>query len=472
MHKNKNCICCRNYNDFKLEKELLDAIHTGEAVLFVGSGVSTENEKVFPYTFYDEIKNDLDIPDEDNISFSNLMSKYETQKTRRDLIIKIRDRLDYVHSFPEIYRYATSFHEKLSTIPMIKEIVTTNWDTFFEDCCGATPFVTNEDMVFWDAPDRKVLKIHGSVNNLGSIVATKEDYKKCYRGLEKNLIGSQLKNILARKTLIFIGYSFRDEDFQKIYSFIDKSVGKYTKKRFIVTINTENGDRWKKLKLEPIYTDGEYFLEVVRIALEKECRLISLKSIPIFYYNLKIIKYFHDLTSSLFTKNYNPELVYCLSYQDGLIHAFEYFLKKTSSSYIYQLSNYYNSLKKYESFSKIKWSQKKWFDYAYTQGYITGMVSMVLLNENNKAKIPYFFNIFRNDVYYTSKQFKKSFSKNNKNKSILTEFNKLVEKFKLGNGIIPHHTCFLAPAESTERDSAEMALLITSESLTGDSDEA
>lgn len=36
--------------------------------------------------------------------------------------------------------------------------------------------VAPEDFAFWDLPDRKVLKIHGSIHSLGSILATRSDY--------------------------------------------------------------------------------------------------------------------------------------------------------------------------------------------------------------------------------------------------------------------------------------------------------
>ena len=52
-------------------------------------------------------------------------------------------------------------------------------------------------------------KIHGSINNYGSIVATYKDYKTWYDELHKGLIGSKLKLFLSssEKVVVFIGYS-------------------------------------------------------------------------------------------------------------------------------------------------------------------------------------------------------------------------------------------------------------------------
>jgi hypothetical protein len=101
----------------------------------------------------------------------------------------------------------------MSTIWQFSDIVTTNWDDFFERECLALPFVAPEDFVFWGVPGRRVLKIHGSMLNLGSIVATREDYTACSEKLTANLIGGSLKHILGIHTAVFVGYSLRDDDF-------------------------------------------------------------------------------------------------------------------------------------------------------------------------------------------------------------------------------------------------------------------
>ena len=178
MTKHEKCHCCKNYKKFKIDENLLHAIHSGDSVFFVGSGVSTESDKVFPYTFYENIKDETKkASKDDDIKFSKLMSLYcEQNGSKVHLLDKIKDRLDYIESFPELYRKATEFHATLATIPMIKNIITTNWDDYFEKECAAIPFVDDKDMVFWDNPKRKVLKIHGSINNLGSIIATEEGY--------------------------------------------------------------------------------------------------------------------------------------------------------------------------------------------------------------------------------------------------------------------------------------------------------
>ena len=67
---------------------------------------------------------------------------------RGELLRLIKSHFDYFSSFPELYNIATRFHRELSTIWQLENIITTNWDTFFEDECAAIPFVSAKDFAF------------------------------------------------------------------------------------------------------------------------------------------------------------------------------------------------------------------------------------------------------------------------------------------------------------------------------------
>ena len=181
--------------------------------------MSTESRTVFPWTLYEEIHSELKLKDSDKPLFPTLMSKYCQQPDGRiKLIQNIHKRLDYVSSFSELYRNATRFHRELSTLFYIETIITTNWDDYFEKECGAVPLSTPADFALWNIPGRKVIKIHGSANNYGSIIATEEDYASAKETLEKGSLGSALKLLLATKTILYIGYSLLDYDFITVLS--------------------------------------------------------------------------------------------------------------------------------------------------------------------------------------------------------------------------------------------------------------
>jgi hypothetical protein len=152
------CEICKHYHEFDLPADVLDAARRQRLVIFAGAGVSSEGPSVMPYTFYDEIAIDLgQNPKSTTTSFPDLMTQYCRQPNgRRKLLQKLKARFDYIESFPFLLDTATQFHQELSTIPHLDDIVTTNWDTYFERYCGAVPFVSPRDFVFWDMPGRKV----------------------------------------------------------------------------------------------------------------------------------------------------------------------------------------------------------------------------------------------------------------------------------------------------------------------------
>lgn len=205
LDDNNNCQCymCGTYQKFEMPKEIIESVKNKELVIFCGAGISTESNTVWPTSFYTDIltylTNEYHLELDTNITFSELMSKFckKVPNGRKQLIRKINERFDRIQSFPELYNSATRFHREVSKIPQINTIITTNWDGFFEKECSATAIVDNNDVSLWNTFDRRVFKIHGSINNIGSIVATTEDYEKCYTRLTSEPIGDRLKTILS-----------------------------------------------------------------------------------------------------------------------------------------------------------------------------------------------------------------------------------------------------------------------------------
>jgi hypothetical protein len=111
-----------------------------------------------PHTFYDEIRDQVDLDDGD-IPFPEVMSAYEARFSRSDLISAFFNRKRYIDSFPSLRRRATRLHRAVGQIPFFREIVTSNWDDYFEEETGAVPLVQGADFDYWDLRQRKVLKI-------------------------------------------------------------------------------------------------------------------------------------------------------------------------------------------------------------------------------------------------------------------------------------------------------------------------
>lgn len=361
--------------------EILQAAKSGELVLFCGAGISTESKAVLPYSFFTSIQKELNISD-NTLSFSELMQKYcELPNGRRKLLKKIKERFEYIHSFPELERAATRFHRELAELYFIKTIVTTNWDTYFEKYCAATPITIPEDFVFWDESERCVLKIHGSISNLSTIIATKEDYNKCRKNLQKGIIGAKLKTILANRMVVFVGFSFEDEDFTQILEYLRTEMKDIFPHIYVVTLNNQISNYLNYKNSTYILTDGTYFLHQLKLILKEENLIENCDTVPIIeYMNYEVLK-LHEEISKLNIHQY-PCVIYCLAYQDGSMHAFERFTQLYSKGE-YNIPGRISALtRKYFEIVNDCVDSKNYWDAAYYEGYLNGLVLIASCKKN------------------------------------------------------------------------------------------
>lgn len=386
------CERCKLNKPFDLSDVIVDACNTGNLVIFAGAGVSTETKGVYPSSFYKNVKNELKIPEKKNISFSKLMTLYcAPPRSRKDLLLEIKDRIDYVKTFSELYNRVTEFHQELSTIPHIHEIFTTNWDDFFEKECNATPVVTGEDFaIFQDIPGRRVFKIHGSIYNYGSIVATEQDYKKCYKRLNTGIIGAKLKMHLLSKIMVFVGFSFDDEDFQQLYKLLKKQVGGIIPNLFVVTLdeNAEKKLHSMKINATPIITSGTFFLHRLKNRLVQDMQIF-----PDYHFAGiskmldKVMKEHAKLSKLSLIKH--PDALYSLTFQDGLQHAFQHILNNRHTG-IYYPERILNVIDSYDVIIKQSRKIGNYPDVSYFTGYQTGQICL-MLEQKDRKHLPMYY---------------------------------------------------------------------------------
>lgn len=440
------CTCdfCGNNLPFDLPPELYESLIRCEVVIFAGAGVSTESESVFPYTLYDDVREELSLRRGYDLPFPDLMSKYCAQPNgRAKLLRKIRDRLDYVRSFPELYRHATRFHRELSTLFPVENIVTTNWDCYFEQECGAAPFVSAEDFAFWSVPGRKVFKIHGSVNSYGSIVATREDYELCRERLAKGLLGSTLKMLLATKTIVYVGFSFKDDDFVAIHDILTSEMHGLRPQSYIVTLDRASNDRFRERGLMPIYTDGTFFLSTLKQRLISDKQMIAderFDEIPEF---LNELLEAHHKLAEVAARTY-PDVIFALSYQDGMIHALERILALKNTGYYSHACNPLASARTYQRrIRSDKLKRRRYHDVAYIDGYIAGLIYFVA-TDDERRQVPIYYAFGRDEGIADLRSYKRILRKANRVSPKEHQFARmLVEKRNPSDDMVLQHTPFL-----------------------------
>jgi len=388
-----NCDCefCKFNFPVSLPKHLLDALMAGELAIFAGAGISTESPRVLKFTLYDEIVSALGL--NDGRPFPEVMQRFSDQPDGRiKLLSKIKDRLENIDSFPELNFIASRFHRELGTLFLIREIVTTNWDTYFERYCYATPFVTDPDVSLWGAASRKVLKLHGSVNNFGSIVATSNDYVECAERLNVGLIGGLVKTILATRTVVFIGYSFRDPDFQQLFAFVKAKMERLGRQAYVVTPFPDEAAKFADDGLTPILTDGRFFIQQMKVHVLSTGEMIHDVVFDWAAVLRKKVRQEHRRLHARYKLEKFPEVIYAASYQDGLAHALERASHMCGSGEYSHTCRVRELIDSYMKIKKEKLSEQRYEDVAYVDGFLNGLAFLLISNKQQKpAKVPLYF---------------------------------------------------------------------------------
>ncbi|WP_026492381.1 SIR2 family protein [Butyrivibrio sp. XPD2002] len=100
----------------------------------------------------------------------------------------------------------------------VSAVITTNYDTFLEEQVFSKDFkvlVRQHELFSADSYDiAEIYKIHGSATDAESIIITKDDYD--YFKESRKLIIAKMLTLFAESPIVFMGYSFTDEDVREI----------------------------------------------------------------------------------------------------------------------------------------------------------------------------------------------------------------------------------------------------------------
>lgn len=390
FEQNCDCAYCKNFKPFDFDEHLIGELKAGNAVLFIGAGVSTENPNSHKYSFYDEMLDAIN-SDDDTRSFSEVAQVLCEQKDGRFKLVKLlQERFDYIDGFADLRYSATRFFHEIATVPYISEYITTNYDRYIEDFCHAKPFVYDTDIRFWNSAKRRALKIHGTIDDYSSLIASTEDYQKCEDELQRSLIGGKLKELLATKTCIFVGYSLRDEDFLAIQKYVSNALGDFHKSHYVISPNPISDELPKGF--DHICTDGAFFFHKLKLHLaDTHCQLPDSVFRSVENELSRILDVHHDLVNNYPVKQY-PQIIVLAFYQDGIIHALRKVLDMRGTGQFSHACDVQAKIKAYEESIAEYSKARRYEDVAYFRGYQNALIFLLSVTEDGQTQVPdYFF---------------------------------------------------------------------------------
>jgi hypothetical protein len=301
--------------------------------------------------------------------------------------------------------------------------------------------VTASDFALWNMPGRKVFKIHGSINNPGSIVATEENYRRTKQHLQRGALGGMLKMSLATKTVLYAGYSLSDSDFLAINTYIRRELKAAAPTGYILTIDESHAARARQLGLTPLVTDATHFLQVVKKHLATDEHFLADERFDGVELALMAAHAFHRQTSASLNVSDYPQLVYTLVYQDGLIQSFQRILTMKRTGDYSHKCDVQRRCKHYKQLRLKALKRKRYIDVAYLDGFLNGMI-WLLCNDAERRHIPFFFLFGKDNPPRTLKAFVRELKSGRSHASTTRHAAKLVSD--MGPGAVLHHTPFLS----------------------------
>lgn len=385
-HTHDGAICkwCALDYEFEMPADIVEACRRGDLVLFAGAGVSTEVPAVFPSSFYNDMKTRSGSMAE---SFPGVMSDFEAKFSRTELVKELKARFDMADSFPSLRRAARQFHEAVSTIPYIQDIITTNWDTYFEEECLATPFVVGEDMAFAGIYPRRVFKIHGSIANVSTLVVTESDYAESLRRLSQNALGARVRDLLAGKVVVFVGYSMTDWNFQRLYAALRADMGKFAPAAYVVS--PDDGRTAERSALTHLRTSGVKFIRELKYALEDDCLIPDERYDELGAIESRALRA-DEIAKDIPHQQY-PSVLYCWMYLEGVTDAcFRIQFRRGSGEYS-DVHRVQILARRYLVAANQAEGRGRFHDAAYMQGYANVLLTFIIEEASDADAFPYFF---------------------------------------------------------------------------------
>jgi SIR2-like domain len=210
----------------------------------------------------------------------------------------------------------------------------------------------------------------------GSLIATSEDYARCYRELGRGLLGARLKELLATKAIVFAGYSLRDSDFARVYKLIASRMGELLPRSYLVTID-EGEPPSVARGMHVIGTTGTHFLsELARqIPAEEFVPESRLQAVPMMR---AIVRELHHELLDASEMSSDPALLMCASYQDGLIDAFDHIVANApKGQYNHCCHTVEMVSRSYPLLREQREADGRWLSVAYIEGFVAGLTFLI-----------------------------------------------------------------------------------------------
>ena len=156
-------------------------------------------------------------------------------------------------------------HQQLAQIPFIEHIITTNYDSLFEQAYGTDKLhvvTSGRQLPYQDYGKTTLYKVHGSLENPDSLLITEDDYHTFYAKSDKAL-WAYIESLMVSRTLLFVGYGLEDSNVLGLFMKLLDALGGNMRNAYLVApgLHPLNTERLARRNVTYIDSTGEKLVE-------------------------------------------------------------------------------------------------------------------------------------------------------------------------------------------------------------------
>ncbi|MGH2614369.1 MAG: SIR2 family NAD-dependent protein deacylase, partial [Thermomicrobiales bacterium] len=230
-------------------------------------------------------------------------------------------------------------------------------------------------------------KMHGSISNVSTLVVTENDYAESLTRLSQNALGARIRDLLASKVVVFIGYSMTDWNFDRLYSALRADLGKFAPTAFVVSPHA--GSAAERNGLSHLQTSGVKFVRELKTALQHDCLVADER-----YDKIELIEsraFRADEIAKEIPHEEYPSVLYCWMYLEGATDACFRIQNRRGSGQYSDAHHVQWEARRYLQAIDRAMSRGRFHDAAYMEGYANVLLALIIDAEDDVATFPYFF---------------------------------------------------------------------------------
>jgi hypothetical protein len=175
----------------------------------------------------------------------------------------------FIANFLSSYELREEMKDEINLFKLLREkmltIITTNYDTFFEDIIFTKHDKIIGQQIFKKSELGSIMKIHGCVTKPNSLVLTSRDYERFTK--KRKVLSAKIINLFTENPVIFMGYSVSDENIKSIlmdiFQCLESDIDfKNFEERLIIVV-------YDKLIEDPIVGTHSMLIDGVSISMTK-----------------------------------------------------------------------------------------------------------------------------------------------------------------------------------------------------------